>query len=66
MGDSLRTLRESVGMTQDELAAAVGVGTGHLHAIERGDVVPSSAFLAAAAAALAARLRAPPDDEGSR
>lgn len=63
VGASLRTLRESTGMSQADLAAAIGVGTGHLHAIEQGRAVPSPAFLAAAAAALAARLREhPPSD----
>lgn len=63
VGASLRILRESAGMTQDELAAAVGVGAGHLRAVEQGRVVPSPTFLSAAAAALAARMReAPPED----
>lgn len=63
VGASLRTLRESSGMSQDELATQIGVGTGHLHAIEQGRAVPSPAFLAAAASALAARLREmPPAD----
>lgn len=57
VGASLRTLRESAGMSQDELADAVGVGTGHLHAIETGAAMASPAFLAAATSALAVRLR---------
>ncbi|WP_157674675.1 helix-turn-helix domain-containing protein [Agrococcus jejuensis] len=63
VGASLRTLRESAGMSQDELATAIGVGTGHLHAIEEGRVVPSAAFLASAASALAARLLEHPLDD---
>lgn len=57
VGASLRSLRAAAGMTQDELARAVGVGTSHLRAVETGATMPSTAFLAAACAVLAARLR---------
>ena len=40
VGASLSTLREAAGMTQDELATLMGVGVGHLRAIEHGRVVP--------------------------
>ncbi|MFC7432303.1 MULTISPECIES: helix-turn-helix transcriptional regulator [unclassified Agrococcus] len=66
VGASLRRLRELAGMTQHELADAVGVGTEHLDAVETGAVLPSTAFLSAASAALALRLREQPPGPGSR
>ncbi|GAA2171393.1 hypothetical protein GCM10009846_05070 [Agrococcus versicolor] len=57
VGASLRRLRETAGMSSDELAARLGVGVDHLRAVERGVVTPSADFLAAATAVLAAHLR---------
>ena len=49
---SLAALRADAGMTQKELAAAVGVGQGRLSEWERGAHVPSARSIARLAVAL--------------
>jgi len=60
-GASLRHLRKLAGLTLEQTAAVANTSVSYLSKVETGRLIPSNAYVAQVAAALAVRLGAPAD-----
>jgi|GEM_PF-2158718 len=58
-GASLRHLRKLAGLTLEETAIAADTSVAYLSKVETGRLIPSTAYVAQVAAALAQKLGAP-------
>lgn len=57
-GEALRALRNSAGMTLEEVAASAGVSATHLSRVENGVRKATPAWIGAVTEAIAAKLKA--------
>jgi predicted transcriptional regulator len=56
-GGSIRTLRKLAGMTLTDVAEAADISVAYLSKVERGDLIPTRAYVAEVTTAIAAHMR---------